>query len=205
MSEYRFLCPGCGDAFLEGTSFTHCPKCQVPLLEAPHEQLADVRNIPDHLDLDALMREALSQQSEDEEIDAPIQRILKREYPESRTRLWQVISLQLETIQSVHGITRQEAAKQLAESQSDLVKGAEKRLEIRTVATKTRWLGFGSIPAEQREQLESQIAKAVAEGKTNQKFEIVLPTQRLKTGLGTIVVALAILSLMAWRIWTAVH
>jgi hypothetical protein len=205
MSEYRFLCPECGHAFLEGTSFTHCPKCQVPLLEAPHDQLAELGNLPDHLDLDALMRGVLAQQGQDEEIDSAVQRFLGLEYPDSQKRLCQLLSLQLDTIQRVHGITRQEAAKQLAESQSELVKGPEKRLEIRTVATKTNWLGFDNIPAEQREQLEAQIAKAVAEGKTNQKIEIVIPAARIKTGLGTIVVALAILSLMAWRIWTAMH
>jgi hypothetical protein len=205
MSEYRFLCPECGHAFLEGTSFTHCPKCQVPLLEAPHSQFAEVGNLPNHLDLDGLMREAMAQQDQHEEIDSAVQRFVESKYPDSQERLCQLIRLQLDTIQSVHGITRQEAAKQLAESQSELVKGPEKRLEIRTVATKTKWLGFDGIPAEQREQLKAQIAKAIDDGNPNQKFEIVIPAARVKTSLSTILVALAILSLLAWRVWTALR
>jgi hypothetical protein len=205
MSEFRFLCPQCGHAFLEGTSFTHCPKCRVPLLEAPHDQTADLRNLPDHIDLAALMKEVSAERHPDEDIDLAVQRIVARDYPEAGGGLCRIISVRLDRWEEHFGVSRNEAAEQLAASQSELVMRPDKKYEVRTTMTNTHGAGFDEIPADQREQLKALLDKAIDEGKSNQKIVITLPATKSKTSWGTIAAAVVILSLIAWRVWIALH
>src|SRR6476659_5674209 len=142
MSEYRYLCPKCGHAFLEGTSFTHCPTCQVALLEAPHDQIADLRNLTDRVDLDELMKKVLAEQYDGEEIDSAVRRVVKHEYPDAEEGLCRVIDLQLDTWQRIHKGTRQEAVQALAESQSELTMRPGQKFEVQTIATNARMFGL---------------------------------------------------------------
>src|SRR5690242_11019746 len=102
MNEYRFLCPACGQSFQDGAGITSCPICQVPLLEAAparkveagkfefaKTELSDLEpsKLSDHVDVDALVREALAERRSDEGIDAAIGRVAERKYPTSHEAL----------------------------------------------------------------------------------------------------------------------
>src|SRR5262245_36699365 len=116
MSEYRFLCPACGQSFRDGTGITNCPICQVPLLEAaPARKLeigkfelakAEVGDLEpgklsEHVDVDALVREALAERRSDEDVDAAIQRVAQRKHPASHEALCRLICLQLDGLQKL--------------------------------------------------------------------------------------------------------
>ena len=166
MSKFRFLCPHCGQAFSEGTSFTRCPKCRVALLEAAPTEMADIDTSAKQVDLDALLRRVLSERKAGEDIDVALNRVIQREYPESAAQLTRVISQQLDEWQRVQGITREEAAKQLAAAESELVLGPRGTSEVRTeFATEINVSNLDDLSPEQREQVRALIHQATAEGK----------------------------------------
>ena len=205
MSEYRYLCPKCGHAFLEGTSFTHCPTCQVMLLEAPHDQLADLRNLTDHVDLDELMRKVLAEQYAGEDIESAMRRIVKHEYPDVEEGLCRVVNIQLDTWQKIHSGSRQEAAQALAESQSELTVRPGQKFEVQTIATKTRLFGIGKLSTEQRQQMMTQIDKVLQDGNNYTKVEFGLPAVQIKTSWIAVAAAVALLGVIAWRAWVVLH
>jgi hypothetical protein len=166
MNKFRFLCPHCGQAFSEGTSFTRCPKCRVALLEAAPTGMADVDTSAMQVDLDALLRRVLAERETGEDIDVALSRVIQREYPESAAQLTRVISQQLDEWQRVQGISREEAAKQLAAAESELVLGRRGTSEVRTeFATEINVNNLDDLSPEQREQVRSLIHQATAEAK----------------------------------------
>jgi hypothetical protein len=132
MTEYRFLCPKCGHAFAEGTSFKKCPRCQVPLLEASAGPLAELGDLPSEVDLDELLRKVLAEQDPGEDIDRTIKRVVAANYPESEDGLLQLVTKQLEVWEQFRNVSRQQAVQEIAESQSEMVLGAAGQPELRT-------------------------------------------------------------------------
>ena len=164
MSKFRFLCPHCGQAFSEGTSFTRCPKCRVALLEAAPTGMADVDTSAMHRP--ALLRRVLAGRETGEDIDAALNRVIQREYPESVAQLTRVVSQQLDEWQRVQRISREEAAKQLAAAESELMFGPRGTSEVRTeFATEINVSNLDDLSPEQREQVRALIHQATAEGK----------------------------------------
>ena len=221
MSEYRFLCPACGQSFQDGTGIANCPICQVPLLEtAPVRKLetgkselakAEVRDLEpgklsDHVDVDALVREALAERRSDEEVDAAIRRVAQRKYPASHDGLYQLIGLQLDGLQKLKDMSREDAARQIAEAQSELVTGPGKLFEMRTITTRTANLkGLEGFSAEQRELIETQIAQALKLGDVHRKIEIEIQGQPIKTSWIAILAAAGLLAVIGWKVWHAAH
>ena len=184
MSKFRFLCPQCGQAFSEGTSFTRCPKCRVALLEAASTNMAGIDTSAMQVDLDALLRRVLAERKTGEDIDVALTRVIQREYPASASQLTRVISQQLEEWQRVQGISREEAAKQLAAAESELVLGPRGTSEVRTeFATEINVNNLDDLSPEQREQVRALIHQATADGKPLKGIEFSLSGNK-KGGCG---------------------
>jgi uncharacterized Zn finger protein (UPF0148 family) len=216
MGKYHVLCPECGQSFQDGTGITACPICQVPLLEAapvPKVELAkpelvnlDLGKLPDHVDVDVLLREAIAEKQSDEEIDSAVERVAQRKYPDMHESLCQLIGMQLDALQKFNNISREDAARQIAESQAELVIGPDKFLEMQTLTTRTANLkGLGHFSAEQSEQFASQIAQALKDGKVHRKIEFEIQGQPVKTSWIAILAAAGFLGVIAWRVWHAAH
>jgi hypothetical protein len=179
MAGYHFLCPKCGRGFLEGTGFTKCPECQVPLLEAGQSSTPDLRKLPHHLDVAALMRQVLAEQQPQESIDAVITRVIERNYPESAVALKGLIDVGIAAEQSLRGRTRQEAAQELAESQSELDVGPDGKPIVRAFHSE---INLEGIPADQRAEVEKQIQEALKSGKPFSEVKIILNQNKPKAG-----------------------
>jgi hypothetical protein len=166
MSKFRFLCPHCGQAFSEGTTFTRCPKCRVALLEAAPTEMGDIDTSAMQIDLDALLRRVLAERETGEDIDVALNRVIQREYPDSAGQLTRVIGQQLDEWQRVQRISREEAARQLAAAESQLVLGPRGTSEVRTeFATEFNVNNLDDLSPRQREKVRALIHQATAEGK----------------------------------------
>jgi hypothetical protein len=205
MSEYRFVCPRCGHAFLEGTAFTRCPECQVPLLQAAPNLTADLRKLPEHLDLDVLMQQALAEQQPEEHIDAVLQRVAERAYPEAHEGLYHLLRAQLDMWQRLRGLTRQETAEQLAKARSELQKRPDGTPELQTIFPiefrDVRLVGGENLSAEEREQVVKQIEETLAAGKPIQSARITLPAAKGKAGCASLVLAIGLLAILVWAVY----
>lgn len=193
MSEFRLLCPRCGQAFREGTPLARCPQCQVPLLSAEPLATAD---LPEQVDVDELLRQVLAEQESGEEIDAALRRVVQRDYPDAHEGLYRLLSQQLTTWQQLKGITRQEAAEELAAGESELKVPPEGTPELRTFQSQVHVEGLEHLSPEQREQVMKQVEDAIREGRPVKNVQFALGK-----GSGCSTAALAI-GILAWLIWT---
>ena len=107
----------------------------------------------------------LAERETGEDIDAALNRVIQREYPESVAQLTRVVSQQLDEWQRVQRISREEAAKQLAAAESELMLGPRGTSEVRTeFATEINVSNLDDLSPEQREQVRALIHQATAEG-----------------------------------------
>jgi len=196
MPGYHFLCPNCGRGFLEGTGFTKCPDCQVPLLEAGEPSTPDLRNLPQHLDVAALMKQVLSEQQPQEDIDAVITRVIERKYPESAVALKGLIDLSITTEQKLRGLTRQQAAEEIAKSQSQLDVGPDGNPIVRAFHSE---INLEGVPAEQRAEVQAQIEASMKSGKPFSEVKIILHRSKPKVGCLSVllIVILMLLGMIA--------
>ena len=183
MTSYHFLCPHCGHAFLEGTGFTKCPQCQVPLLEAGPAFTAELRKLPDHVDLAALVRDAIAEQQPEEDIAAALERAVQRGFPESADGLYRLISELLATQQRLRGLTLQAAAEEMAKSQSELQLGPDGAPRVRTIFPVVhREINLGVFSNVDSEELQKQFEQALKSGKLLSDVQLTLPKIKFKTG-----------------------
>ena len=210
MSKYKFLCPKCGHAFLEGTSFHKCPQCQVSLLTAgsesatdhpaTNESILDFTGLPDHVDIDELMRTALADQQPGEKIDAALNRAVAHKYPKAQAALTKLLARQLDTWQQFRGITRQQAAEQLAHAHSEMnfrvvgkpqistsvetssVTSSVNISESNSVQGVESIQGLDKLPPEQQELIRRQIVDAVKSGKPIPKIMFTTTSNQSATG-----------------------
>ena len=235
MTSYQFLCPRCGHGFQEGTSFSKCPECQVPLLHASPaeaapqpvaEQATDAEppSIPDlfqaaqslavdllksppplgsdgqtagdRTDLAALVREALSQQQPQEVIDAAIERLARRDYPQHADLLQRSIGELLDTVQRGRDLTRQQAAEQLAKSNAEIQVGPHGETGLRVVfPTVFHVAGVNELSDAQRADIEKQLADFLKSGKPISTTRIVVPKVQFKAGCaGLLFIGLVLLA-----------
>jgi len=186
MSDYRFLCPQCGRAFPEGTVFARCPQCDAPLLEAGPLRLADIRGLPEHLDVAALLRQVLAEQQPGEDIEAALRRGVERDFPEVTETLCRLIGQQLDLWQRFRGVTRQEAAEQLAGAQSELEVRPGGTPEVHTsYQTELRVTNLEDLPPELRERVREQLDGA---------------PKKMRAGCALLVVAAASLPALRWAL-----
>jgi hypothetical protein len=201
VSNYNFLCPRCGHAFLEGTSFTKCPECQVPLLEAG-SSTADLRKLPERLDVAALIRDALAEQQPDEDLDVPLKRAIRRKYPECAEGLQRLVSEALAMVERLRGLSRQEAAEEMGKSQSELQLGLDGKPAIRTeypvVHTE---IGLEGLSLEQRAEVHEQVEALLKSGKPISGAQIILPKAKPRAGCLPLLLIcmLALLRAIAWH------
>ena len=183
MSKFKFLCPKCGHAFLEGTSFHRCPQCQVPLLTAADNPSADLGQIPNHIDVDELLRECLTTQQPDEEIDTALKRTVKQKYPSAHDGLVRVLSRQLDLWQQLRGVSRQQAAEQLAKAHSELTVRPGGEPDVHTSVV-TEIKGLENLPAEQQSAIKAQLEEALKSGKPFPKIMFTTTTNQ-NSGYGS--------------------
>jgi hypothetical protein len=200
MSEYRFLCPQCGQAFAEGTSFEKCPRCLVPLLEAAPQRATSFDTLPGEVDLDELLRKVLAEQRPGEDIDRALARVVGGEYPDAASGILELLKTQLDQWEKYRGITRQEAAEELSHSQSSMVVGDDGRQEVRTeLRSETRVEGLDHLDPEARAEALKQIQNLLARGGTKRRVIVDMRIGNKRIGCGTPVMAIAIAMMLgAW-------
>jgi hypothetical protein len=186
MSEYRFLCPQCGRGFPEGTAFARCPQCEAPLLEAGPLRAADIRGLPEHLDVAALLKQVLAEQQPGEDIEAALRQHVERDYPEAAEVLCRLIGQQLDLWQRFRGVTRQEAAEQLAGAESELEVRPGGTPEVRTsYQTDLQVTNVEDLPPELRERVQKQLEAAA---------------KKTRVGCALLVAAVALLPALGWAV-----
>jgi hypothetical protein len=201
MSEYRFLCPTCGHAFAEGTSFKKCPRCQVPLLQAAANWSASLQDLPKPVDLDELLRKVLAAQRPGEDIDRAIARHVAAEYPDAQQGLLEVVGRQLTEWSRVRKTSRQAAAEDLSQSESELTVGADGRSEVRTeMRSETRIDGLEQLSPAMREMALRQIEQAIRSGGQRGGLQIQgsIGGKRIGCGGVTLLVFVVVLTTFAW-------
>jgi hypothetical protein len=198
MGEYRFLCPTCGQGFMEETSFTRCPRCGTALLKAGAKEPADLARLGEvDVDVDALLRKALAAQQPGEEIDKALARIIEREYPDSQQRLIEVIGSQLDEWLATRKISRQRAAEELARADSQLKLGPEGRAELRTeFRSEIRLDGLEELSPELRDEARKQIADMLASGAPGRNIRLSASIGRRRIGCVAVIVIVTVFALI---------
>ena len=200
LSSYHFLCPRCGHAFLEGTSFTKCPECQVSLLEAG-AATADFRKLPERLDVASLIRDALAEQQPDEDIDATLEGAIRRRYPECAEGLQRLVGEALSMAERLRGLSRQQAAEEMAKSRSELQLGPDGKPAVQTfypfVHTE---INLEGISAEERGAVHDQIEALLKSGKPISGAQIIVRKGKSKAGCLSVLLIgmLALPGAIAW-------
>jgi hypothetical protein len=204
MIEYRFLCPQCGQAFAEGTSFRKCPRCLIPLREAGPQRVINAGELPEEVDLDELLRNVLAEQRPGEDIDRALSRVIGGEYPDAASSMLKLLKTQLDQWENFRGITRQEAAEELSRSQSSMALGDDGRQEVRTeLRSETRIEGLDHMDPEARAEALRQIQDLLADGGSTRRVVIDTRIGSKRIGCGTPVIVVAIgMMLGALAIWT---
>src|SRR5262245_16222830 len=198
MSEYRFLCPQCGQSFTDESGVTSCPQCQIPVLRTVPSFVA-LQNLPMPIDIDELMGRVLAEQTPGEEIEAAIQRIVQREYPDAHEDLFRLISEFLRMNQQLRGGTRQEAAEQLARTESELKVQPGGMPEIRMMQTFGEVRGLEDFSPDVREQIMTKLRESLESGKPIQKLQLTIGGKRSRTGCASVLIAVVVG--IGWSMW----
>ena len=194
MSEFRFLCPQCGRAFKEGSNFTECPQCHVPLLTAGSTP-ADAANLPRQLDIDALMTRVLADQQPGEEIDAALDRVIRRDYPAAHDTLAKLIGAAMDFAQRMGGGTRQEVGQRLAHDRSELEMQPDGTPMVKTFHHEIKFEGMEVTP-EQQEEIKQEVEEALRTGKPIER--IVLTTGKRNIGCSPLMLLAVLLATVCW-------
>jgi hypothetical protein len=201
MSEYRFLCPKCGHGFADGTSFNKCPRCQVLLLEAAPTWSANLQNLPEAVDLDELLRNALAEQRSGEEIDRAIARHVAATYPDAQQGLIEIVGRQLTEWQKIKTISRQAAVEEMAKSQSELTLGPDGRSEVRTeLRSEMRIDGLEQLSPEMRQMALRQLEQMMRAGGGSGRMQIQGSIGGKRIGCGSAVLIAILASIAIWAI-----
>ena len=193
MSEFRFLCPQCGRAFKEERNVTECPQCRVPVLTTESRAPTDAENLPQRLDLAALMTRVSADQQPGEDLDAALDRVLRRDYPNAHDSLSQLIHDALDLTQKLWGGTRQEAAHQLAHNVSELELQPEGKPIVKTFQKGFAFRGTDLTP-EQQEAVEKEVEEAIRTGKPIQQVQIDLTAGNRRVGCSLLVLSGVVLA-----------
>lgn len=144
--------------------------------------------IPD-LDVAGLMRTALGEQQPGEEIETALRRMFPGKDPAGEEKIYQVICEFLKMMEWRQGISRQESAKQLADSECHMKVMPDGTPFLETFAVNVK--GLESLLPEQREQALQQIRESLAQGKLPRT---VIQTNVPMPGRSLVVLVIAVLS-----------
>lgn len=200
MSEFRFLCPECGRAFKVGLNVTECPQCHVPLLTADAGMPADAENLPRRLDIDALMKRVLADQQPGEEIDAALERVIRREYPAAHDSLSKLIRNAIDLTQQMWGGTRQEAGQRLAQNMSQLEMQPDGKPMVKTFHQEFNFQGVELSP-EQQEEIKQEVEEALRTGKPIKHVQIKPTTGKRNVGCSTLMLIAVFLAVVGWAVF----
>jgi hypothetical protein len=156
---------------------------------------ADLRHLPSHLDVAALMRRVLAGKPQEHEIDNALRRVLQQEYPEAEQALFGLIVEMLSAEQRMLGITRQQAATQLAQAKSEMRLSPEGKPEIMSFRVQTE--GLDLLSSEQREHVLQELDKAVRTGQPMPKQVLMMPEGNGQRSSWLVLAALAIVAALA--------
>jgi hypothetical protein len=137
--------------------------------------LTDLRNLPSHLDVAALMRHVLAGKPQEEEIDSALRRVIHQEYPQAGESLYSVLAEMLSAQQRMLGITRLQAATQLTQAKSEMNLSPDGKPEIMSIRVQAE--GLQNLSPEQREQVLQELETAVRTGGTVPKQVQMLPAE----------------------------
>jgi len=156
---------------------------------------ADLRHLPSHLDVAALMRHVLSGKPQEHEIDNALRRVLQQEYPEAEEALFSLIVEMLSAEQRMLGITRQQAATQLAQAKSEMRLSPDGKPEIMSLRVQTE--GLDLLSSEQREHVLQELEKAVRTGQPMPKQVLMMPEGNGERSSWLVLSAIAIVAALA--------
>jgi len=197
VNEFRFLCPNCGRAFKEGLNVSECPQCHVPLLTADAGMPADAKNLPQRLNIGALMNTVLAEQRPGEEIDSALDRVIRREYPAAHDSLSKLIRNAMDVTQKLWGVTRQEAGQRLAQDRSQLEMQADGKPIVKTFHEEFKFQGV-EISPEQQEEIKHEVEKALRTGKPIEHLQISQSAGKRKWGCASPMLIAVVLALAGW-------
>jgi hypothetical protein len=115
------------------------------------------------LDVAALMRQVLAEQQPGEDIDAALERVTAREFPEN-PKIVHVIQQHFKLQQDRLGHSRQQAAEFLAKSSAFLSFDSKGDPFLEAVIFETK--SFGNLPEETRSEVLEKMRQAIMEGKS---------------------------------------
>jgi len=200
----EFACPRCGGPLPGGTNLASCPACQDPLIKSVHQPptaSSSSTSVPE-LDVAGLMRRALAEQQPGEEIETALRRVMQGQDPQGEEMVYSVVCENLKMQEWRLGITRQQAAEQLAEADSRLRIMPDGKPFLETLVM--NFSGLESVPASMREQVIEQVKESLAHGKTGPVVIRTAPTPQ--RGTLTVVLTIAVLaSLAAIYLWSRLH
>jgi hypothetical protein len=141
-------------------SWGTCPHCHASLATGCVEETPSSRPAPE-LDVASLLRAALQEQRDGEPIDGALRRVLPGQEQVNEEMIYKLISENLALQERRLGLSRQQAAEQLA--------GSDARLKIMPDGTPfletfvTNVSGLGSLPAAIRLQVLQQVKDSLAQ------------------------------------------
>jgi hypothetical protein len=167
----------------------------------------DLGNLPSPLDLAALMRHVLAGHPREEDIDAALRRVIQQEYPQAEEGLFSVLSEMLTAEQRMLGISRQEAATQLAQAKSEMRISPEGKPEITSFRYQFQAEGLERLSPEQREHVLEQLETAARTGGPIPKVLPLMPRESQHGAswlmLGVIVVILCLAAIYSFGYFLA--
>jgi hypothetical protein len=158
---------------------------------------ADAENLPPKLDIDALMKQVLADQQPGEDIDAALDRVIRREYPAAHDSLSKLIRNALDLEQKMWGGTRQEAGQRLAQDRSQLEIQPDGKPMVKTFHQEFNFQGVELSP-EQQEQIKQVLEEALRTGKPIERLQINLAAGKRSVGCATRMFVVVFLVVAGW-------
>jgi hypothetical protein len=191
------VCPRCGGSVPAEASWGTCPHCRASLATGCVEEAPASPPAPE-LDVANLMREALKEQRDGEPIDAAIRRVLPGQELVGEEMIYKLISENLGLQERRLGISRQQAAEQMAAS--------EARLKIMPDGTPfleafvTNISGLDALPAAMRLQVLQQVKDSLAKDRPGPLLirTTGTPGQSRSTAILIVIFALTMLAAYLW-------
>jgi hypothetical protein len=160
---------------------------------------ADAEHLPRRLDIDALMKRVLADQQPGEEIDAALERVIRREYPAAHDSLSRLIHDALDLTQKMWGGTRQEAGQRLAQNRSQLEMQPDGKPMVKSFHEEFNFQGV-DLSAEQQEEIKQEVEEALRTGKPIKPLQINLTPGKRKVGCSALMLIAIFLAVVGWAV-----
>jgi hypothetical protein len=158
-----------------------------------------LQNLPEAVDLDELLRNALAEQRSGEDIDRAIARHIAAKYPDAQQGLIEIVGRQLTEWQKIKKISRQAAVEEMAKSQSELTLGPDGRSEVRTeLRSEMRIDGLEQLSPEMRQMALQQIEQMMRSGGGSGRMQVQGSIGGKRIGCGSAVLIAILASIAIW-------